>query len=159
IRYSMWFDRKEPGAPQFSREIEVGVTKEGEAFAAGAVAADAPKCILTGGAATMTVSYEGVSYPVCCTGCRDEFLENPAKYIKTAARRPRAGETPGAKPAKTSSVIKDDGAFAGLVDASAPAASSRRPSRSVAAPVPKAEEPAKEAEPAAPPSVKPAGKA
>jgi hypothetical protein len=32
----------------------------------------------------MTVSYQGASYPICCTGCRDEFNENPEKYLKKA---------------------------------------------------------------------------
>ncbi len=33
----------------------------------------------------MTVSYQGKSYPICCSGCRDEFNEDPEKYVK---RRP-----------------------------------------------------------------------
>ena len=81
----MWVDHQEPGAPQFKRTIEVGLTKEGEAFAAGGSASDLPKCIITGGASTMTVSYQGKSYPLCCSGCRDEFNDNPAKYVQKAA--------------------------------------------------------------------------
>ncbi len=42
IRYSMWIDHQEPGAPQFKRTIEVGLTKEGEAFASGGSASDLP---------------------------------------------------------------------------------------------------------------------
>ena len=78
----MALDRKETGSTLFKPAIEVGLTKEGESFAAGASAAERPRCIITGGAATMTVSYQGQSYPICCTGCRDEFVENPEKYIK-----------------------------------------------------------------------------
>src|SRR5439155_4634266 len=78
-------DRRPPGAPQFSRLMEAGLLREGEAFASGGAAANLPRCILTGGAASMTVSYQGKSYPVCCTGCRDEFNDNPEKYIKLAA--------------------------------------------------------------------------
>ncbi len=33
----------------------------------------------------MTISYQGRTFPICCTGCRDEFNENPEKYIKKAA--------------------------------------------------------------------------
>ena len=44
----------------------------------------------------MTVSYKGKTYPVCCSGCRDEFNDNPEKYAKKAdARRqgrPRQGQ-------------------------------------------------------------------
>ncbi len=97
IRYTMSLDRKEPGEVQFSHASEVSLTKEGESFAAGSTSgADRPKCIVTGGAATMTLSYQGRTFPICCTGCRDEFNENPEKYLKkislmaqTPARSPR----------------------------------------------------------------------
>jgi len=116
IRYTIWLDREEPGAPQFSRVISINLGKEGEEFAAGSTAASVTKCIMTGGAATMTVSYEGKSYPVCCTGCRDEFMENPAKYVKLAALRAQTSGTDKAKPAAARAVGPDDGAFDGLVD-------------------------------------------
>jgi len=116
IRYTLEFDHQETGAPQFKRMVDVGLTKEGESFAAGGSAADLPKCILTGGAATMTVTYQGKSYPICCSGCRDEFNENPEKYAKKAALMTEAGG--GKTPAKTASakVGKDDGSFDGLVE-------------------------------------------
>ena len=41
-----------------------------------------PECIVSGGAANMQVSYNGKTYYVCCSGCRDEFNANPAKYAK-----------------------------------------------------------------------------
>lgn len=117
IRYIMDLDHQERGAPQFRRVVEVGLTKEGEAFAAGGSAADLPKCILTGGAATMTVNYQGKSYPICCSGCRDEFNEDPEKYAKLAALRPQpAAKTSGKAAASSSRVGKDDGSFDGLVD-------------------------------------------
>jgi YHS domain-containing protein len=123
IRYVLDFDQKEPGAPQYKRVITANLGKEGESFAAGAAAADLPKCILTGGAATMTVSYQGKSYPVCCSGCRDEFNENPEKYAKKAAlMAEQAGKTP--VKAAASKVGKDDGAFAGL-DEDAPKANDK----------------------------------
>ena len=122
IRYSMWVDHQEPGAPQFKRTIEIGLTKEGEAFAAGGSASDLPKCIITGGASTMTVSYQGKSYPLCCSGCRDEFNDNPAKYVQKALLRARdGGENAATKPA-SASVGKDDDSFDGLVDEPSPKA-------------------------------------
>ena len=54
VRYSMWVDRKEPGAVQFSRSIEVGLTKEGETLAAGSTTAERPTCIHNSDAATKT---------------------------------------------------------------------------------------------------------
>jgi hypothetical protein len=65
----------------FTKKYQVGATKEGVAFA------DVPKgpeCIVSGGLGTMKVLYKGKEYYVCCSGCRDEFRENPEKYIKEA---------------------------------------------------------------------------
>jgi len=99
IRYTLGIERKAPRAVRYSRSIEVGLTKEGETFAAGSSATEAPKCVITGGAASQTVSYQGRTYPICCSGCRDEFLENPAKYVKKASLRADS-PSPDDKPAK-----------------------------------------------------------
>lgn len=124
IRYTMRIDRQAPGAPQFKNAIEVGLTKAGEAFASGGDEARLPKCILTGGSAALTVSFNGKSYPVCCTGCRDEFNDNPEKYVARAEARAKAdGDTPATaetKPAPSTS--RGDGEFDGLVDAPKPKA-------------------------------------
>lgn len=120
IRYTMEFDRQEPGAPQFKRVVDVGLTKEGESFAAGAAAANLPKCILTGGAATMSVSYQGKSYPICCSGCRDEFNENPEKYVKMAALMTTTEGGAASSKAPSAAVGKDDGSFEGLVEEEKP---------------------------------------
>jgi YHS domain-containing protein len=116
IRYTMDFDRQEPGAPQFKNLTAIGLTKEGESFAAGGSAAELPKCIITGGTANMTVTYQGKTYPICCSGCRDEFNDNPEKYVKKAALRAEAGQSKAPVKAASSSVGKDDGSFDGLVD-------------------------------------------
>lgn len=92
IRYAMRLLRRESDAPQFAPAIDVNLGKEGETFAAGGAAADLPKCIVTGGAGSMSVSYEGKSYPICCSGCRDEFRENPAKYVKKFLARAQKGD-------------------------------------------------------------------
>ena len=70
---------------------------------------------------TMTVSYEGKSYPLCCSGCRDEFNDNPAKYVQKALLRARDGGEHPTKPA-SASVGQDDDAFDGLVDEPTPKA-------------------------------------
>jgi hypothetical protein len=65
----------------FTKQYQVGATKEGVAFA------DVPKgpeCIVSGGLGTIKVSYKGKDYWVCCSGCRDEFKADPEKYIKEA---------------------------------------------------------------------------
>jgi YHS domain-containing protein len=141
IRYVLWLERQDPGAPQFKRVIEVGLTKEGEAFAAGGSAADLPKCIITGGAASLTITYQGKSYPLCCSGCRDEFNDDPEKYVKKAALRAEQGgsKTPVKAAASATGAGKDDGAFAGFGDEAAPKSKAMpKP----AAPAPASAEPA-----------------
>jgi YHS domain-containing protein len=64
----------------FTRKYLVGLTKEGEAFAD--VGRSERECIVSGGTGTIAVNYEGKTYYVCCSGCRDEFKANPAKYVK-----------------------------------------------------------------------------
>ena len=115
IRYTVQVDRQEPGSPQFKRWVEVGLTKAGESFAAGSGGENLPRCIMTGGASTITVSYQGKTYPVCCTGCRDEFNDNPEKYSKKADEATKAaGSTTKSAAAAPG---KDDGSFDGLIDA------------------------------------------
>ncbi|MBA4065436.1 MAG: hypothetical protein C0501_17330 [Isosphaera sp.] len=71
------------GVP-FAKQWQVGATKEGVPFA------DVPKgpeCIVSGGLGTTKVTYKGVDYYVCCSGCRDAFKEDPEKFIKEAAAK------------------------------------------------------------------------
>jgi YHS domain-containing protein len=83
-RFLYQLDAKPEGKTLFSKVFGVGATKEGVAFAVGD---GTPECIVTGGAAKTPVSYKGTTYYVCCSGCRDEFLANPEKYIKEAAEK------------------------------------------------------------------------
>lgn len=116
IRYLVWDDRQTKGAPRFSRFIEVNQGKQGESFAAGGATSNLPKCIITGGAATMTVSHAGKSYPICCTGCRDEFAADPEKYIAKLAQKAAASGAAEAAPAPAASKVqRDDGSFDSLV--------------------------------------------
>jgi hypothetical protein len=62
----------------FNQEWQIGLTREGALLAGGK---KGPECVVTGGLGTTTVSYKGTTYYVCCSGCRDAFNENPAKYI------------------------------------------------------------------------------
>ncbi len=79
----------EAAAGSFARLGEVGFTRNGVSFAAGEAG---PVCVVTGGRGTMAVSYQGKTYQVCCSGCRDLFNENPAAIIAEAeaqARKPK----------------------------------------------------------------------
>ena len=78
------YDVKPEGKTIFVKKYQVGATKEGEPFAAGS---SGPECVVSGGLGKIQVSYQGKTYYVCCTGCRDEFKENPEKYIKEYEER------------------------------------------------------------------------
>ena len=73
----------------FNKVSQIAYTREGVTFAAGAKKAE---CVVTGGLGTMAVMYKGVTYYVCCTGCRDAFNENPEKIIKEYQARKKAGQ-------------------------------------------------------------------
>lgn len=64
----------------FTRQYLVGLTKEGVAFAD--TGRSERECVVSGGTGTIPVTYEGKTYYVCCSGCRDEFKADPAKYVK-----------------------------------------------------------------------------
>ena len=52
--------------------------KEGVSIAGG----KKNECCVTGGAGTSAVMYNGKTYYVCCSGCRDAFNENPKKIVE-----------------------------------------------------------------------------
>ena len=153
IRYQLMIDRQEAGAPQYKNAIEVGLTKEGESFAAGGSASDLPKCVVTGGSSTMSITFDGKSYPICCSGCRDEFNDNPTKYVKKALLR---SSSPSATVKPASGGGKGDGEFDGLVDEpkAMPKSKSGRPSSKKAA-----DSPSSDSSPAPKPAADPAAKA
>ena len=78
--------RKGDGAA-LTKLYQVGATKEGTPFAAGD---GKPECIVSGGLGTTPVMYQGQTYYVCCSGCRDEFVANPTKYIKEYEAKKKA---------------------------------------------------------------------
>ena len=67
------------GKGLFADVFKVGATREGESFAGGGGKKNV--CVVTGGLGTIPVSYLGKTYYVCCSGCRDEFNDNPKKYV------------------------------------------------------------------------------
>lgn len=44
-----------------------------------------PKCIISGGLGSMSVTYRGKSYPVCCSGCAAAFNDDPERWIAKMA--------------------------------------------------------------------------
>lgn len=87
-RHLYRFETRPAGSPvPFTRQFQVGATKEGVPFAN---VPKGPECIVSGGLGTSKVSYNGKDYYVCCSGCRDAFKENPEKYIKEAEAKAKA---------------------------------------------------------------------
>jgi len=84
-RFLYDFETKRPGNADFTRQYQVGAAKEGVPFVG---AGDAkPTCIVSGGLGTIKVTYKGQTYYVCCSGCREEFKEDPEKYIREDAAK------------------------------------------------------------------------
>jgi hypothetical protein len=89
IRFVYTYLTKPKGRTIYAQVYQVALSKEGEALAGGG--AKDRECVVTGGLGTMTVSYMGKTYYVCCSGCRDAFLENPEKILKDYEARKKAG--------------------------------------------------------------------
>ncbi|HTU16902.1 MAG TPA: YHS domain-containing protein [Gemmataceae bacterium] len=86
-RYVYSYEVKPAERTAFREVYHVGATKEGVAFAGDD---DKPECVVSGGLGTMPVMYKGKTYYVCCSGCRDAFLDEPEKYIKEFEARKKA---------------------------------------------------------------------
>ena len=84
VRFMIKVEKQEGGKGLFALAYQLTGNKEGESLGA---SAKKPECIVTGGAATITVSYQGKTYFVCCSGCRDAFNENPEKFVKAAEKK------------------------------------------------------------------------
>jgi YHS domain-containing protein len=79
VRFVLKSEKQEGGRGLFADQYAMNGNKDGEALAGGA---KKPECIVSGGAASIPVSYNGKTYYVCCSGCRDEFNADPKKYAK-----------------------------------------------------------------------------
>jgi hypothetical protein len=79
IRFIYTVSHKPANRLIFARDFEVGCTRLGESFGAKEKKIE---CVVSGGLGTIPVMHKGVTYYVCCSGCKDAFNENPEKYIK-----------------------------------------------------------------------------
>jgi hypothetical protein len=79
VRFVYTVSHKPANRTLFTTDFQVACTKEGESFGARESKAE---CVVTGGLGTIAVMHKGVTYYVCCSGCKDAFNEDPEKYIK-----------------------------------------------------------------------------
>jgi predicted nucleic acid-binding protein len=80
VRLIYTFDKKADGKTLFSTEYQVASSRAGESL--GPKAKQERECVVSGGLGTGQVTFQGKSYWICCSGCRDAFAVNPEKYVK-----------------------------------------------------------------------------
>ena len=79
-RYILEVDRKRGNSP-FNRVDTVHTQREGTSFAISETDYGDKTCIISQGLGTISVSYQGQSFWVCCSGCKAAFDEEPEKWI------------------------------------------------------------------------------
>jgi len=79
IRFVYRYATRPRGRTVFTKVYQVAASKEGESLG---TTGKKNECIVTGGLGTIAVTYMGETFYVCCTGCRDAFNEEPAKFVK-----------------------------------------------------------------------------
>lgn len=78
-RYLLQLYRKRGGT--FQPFETIAAQRQGTSFALSDTDYGERTCIISGGLGTISVSYQGKTYWVCCTGCRAAFEEEPARWI------------------------------------------------------------------------------
>jgi len=78
VRLNMAVDKAKSGSKLFAQQYQIGYGMEGAGLGA---KEKKQECVVSGGLGTGSVTYKGVTYPICCSGCRDAFNENPAFYV------------------------------------------------------------------------------
>ena len=87
-RLVVLYERRQGNSDRYSRLGEWGGTRIGSGFGQGG---GGPECVVTGGYGSMKIVHDGETYYVCCSGCREVFLENP-KQVLTEYREKKALE-------------------------------------------------------------------
>jgi hypothetical protein len=78
VRFVYRFAVRPKGRTVFTKVYQVAATKEGESLAG---SGKKNECVVSGGTGTIAVTFMGETFYVCCSGCRDAFNEEPAKYV------------------------------------------------------------------------------
>jgi len=78
VRFVYRYAVRPKGRTVFTKVYQVAASKEGESLAA---SGKKNECVVTGGSGTIAVTFMGETFYVCCSGCRDAFNEEPAKYV------------------------------------------------------------------------------
>ena len=89
-QYLMAMTRRPATGKQFGPLDVVRQQRLGTSFAVADSDNPGPKCIISGGLGTMTVTYRGKSYPVCCSGCAAAFNDDPERWLAKLAEREKS---------------------------------------------------------------------
>ena len=87
-RYLMELSRK--SGANFIRFDTVATQRQGTSFGKSDADYGERECIISGGLGTSQVSYNGKSYWVCCSGCRDAFEDDPESWIAEYAEKKKS---------------------------------------------------------------------
>jgi hypothetical protein len=79
-RYLLEVNRRR-GAGGFVRIDTVHTQRAGTSFALSSTDYGDKTCVISQGLGTISVSYQGKTYWVCCTGCKAAFEEEPERWI------------------------------------------------------------------------------
>lgn len=79
-RMVILYERFDKTGERLIRMGEVGYTRKGSGFGAGG--SSLSECVVTGGNASSSYTYNGKAYPVCCSGCRDMMAQDPEGVLR-----------------------------------------------------------------------------
>lgn len=85
IRATMLLEERSTENAMWKRQWECGLTRSGARLAA--TGTGEKQCVVTGGLGSMSVEFEGATYYVCCEGCRQVFLDDPAGALAAYRQR------------------------------------------------------------------------
>ena len=84
-RITLLLEKRPEQQSFFTRVAEIGYQRDGTRLAVAGSAG--PECVVTGGLGTITVTHQGKTYSVCCTGCRDAFNDDPEGILADYQKR------------------------------------------------------------------------
>lgn len=80
-RYQLYASRAPGSSSRFTLRDVLGSQRSGTSFAQSDDDYGERTCVISQGLGTISVSYQGKSYYVCCTGCKAAFEDDPEMWI------------------------------------------------------------------------------
>lgn len=90
-RWTGSLEVRKAGAEAWSRQQELGLTRQGTTIAQGS---GQPECVVTGGLGEIMVTVNGRTVYVCCSGCRETLLADPDAFLKPSNTKPETSDKP-----------------------------------------------------------------